>query len=555
MKGAILGLAFSAVAFLSSVALLPAFADDSAVAENTPTSADVIVYGGTSGAVIAAVQARKDGKSVILISPDKHLGGVTSSGLGKTDLGNPSAIGGLSKEFYHRIWLHYQNPSAWNGGAVPKKLPGPGQVAGGGTNPYLYVFEPKVAEAVFDQLIAENKIPVVHARLDLNSGVLKEGTRITGIRVEDGRVFHGRMFIDATYEGDLMAKAGVSYAVGREPSSQYGEKLNGLQVRQSRNNQLPPGIDPYVRKGDPSSGLLPDVNPPTTEPDGTGDKRIQAYGYRMCLTSDPANRVTVAKPDGYREADYELLFRTIEAGQTSGFFKLDLMPNHKTDSNNSGGLSTDDMGINDAYPDGDYATREKIARTQELWQRGLLWTLQSSPRVPPAIRAAYAKWGLPRDEFTDNDNWPPALYVREARRLVGDYVLTEPILEKDAPAARPIGMGSYTMDSHNVQRLVGADGMVHNEGNVQKGVRPYQIDYGVLLPKRAECENLLVPFCISASHIAFGSVRMEPVFMVLGQSAASAADLALDNHVAVQDVPYDRLKEKLTAGGQVLDLK
>lgn len=520
-----------------------------------PTSADLIVYGGTSGAVMAAVQAHQDGKSVILISPDRHLGGVTSGGLGQTDLGNPATLGGLGKEFYHRIWQYYQNPSAWSNGVVPRKLPGPGQGGKAVDNPYLYAFEPKVAEAVFDQLITENGIPVIHARLDLHGGVLKEGTQITGLRVEDGRVFHGRVFIDATYEGDLMAKARVSYAVGREPSSRYGEKLNGLQIAQARKNQLPPGIDPYVRKGDPSSGLLPGVNPPATESDGAGDQRVQAYCYRMCLTSDPANRIPVAKPEGYREADYELLFRTIEAGQTSSFFKLDSMPNHKTDSNNSGGLSTDDVGIDDAYPDGDYATRERIARTQESWQRGLLWTLQNSPRVPPTIRVAYAKWGLPKDEFTDNANWSPALYVREARRLVGDYVLTEPILEKDMPAARPVGMGSYAMDSHNVQRLVGTDGMVHNEGDVQKSVRPYQIDYGVLLPKRAECTNLLVPFCISASHIAFGSVRMEPVFMVLSQSAATAADLALDDHLPVQDVPYGQLKKKLLAEGQVLDLR
>jgi hypothetical protein len=353
----------------------------------------------------------------------------------------------------------------------------------------------------------------------------------------------------------LMAKAGVAYTVGREASAQYGESLNGLEVHLARKNQLPPGIDPYVRKGDPSSGLLPDINSTPTVPDGTGDKKIQAYCYRMCLTSDPANRVPIKKPPGYRDEDYELLYRAIEAGQKGGFFKFDPMPNHKTDSNNSTGISTDDIGVNYGYPDGDYATREKIAVDEENWQRGFVWTLQNSPRVPAAIRTAYLKWGLPKDEFTDHDHWPTALYVREGRRMVGDYVLTQPILQQNLPVARPIGLGSYNMDSHNVQRIIGADGMVHNEGDVQQGVRPYQIDYGVLLPKQTECENLLVPFCISASHIAFGSVRMEPVFMILGQSAATAADLALDGHVSAQDVPYDRLKEKLVADGQVLGLK
>jgi hypothetical protein len=521
-------------------------------AEN-PLEADVIVYGGTSGGVTAAVETHKEGKSVILISPDKHLGGLTSGGLGWSDLDNASLVGGLSRDFYHRIWLHYQNPAAWNDGVIPSRIPGQHLEGKDDVDQLMFVFEPKAAEAVFNQLIEENKVPVVNARLDLKGGVLKEGTRITGLRVEDGRVFHGKIFIDATYEGDLMAKAGVSYAIGREPSSQYNESLNGLEVHLAIKNQLLPGIDPYLRKGDPASGLLPGINPTPTEPDGTGDKKIQAYCYRMCLTSEPANMAPIAKPEGYREEDYELLFRAIEAGQKD-FFKTDPIPNHKTDSNNTGGISTDYIGMNYDYPDGDYATRERIARAQETWQRGLIWTLQNSPRVPPAIRALYSKWGLPKDEFKDNNNWPPPLYVREARRLVGDYVLTEPILTRSLPAKRPIGLGSYAMDSHNVERIVGTDGMAHNEGDVQKKLaKPYQIDYGVLLPKHAECENLLVPFCISATHIAFGSVRMEPVFMILGQSAASAASIALDDKVAVQDVPYDRLKAKLLIGGQQLE--
>ena len=527
-----------------------------------PTDADIIVYGGTSGAVIAAVQAHKEGKSVILVSPDRHLGGLTSGGLGWADVGKVSLIGGLSKEFFHRVWRHYNDPSAWRDGIVPKTVRAQTPVGKDDAGQLMYVFEPRVAESIFNQFVAENKIPVVHARLDLANGVMKEGTRITGLRVEDGRVFHGKIFIDASYEGDLMAKAGVTYTVGREASSQYGESLNGVQVKLATKNQLPPGIDPYVREGAPSSGLLPGVNPSTTLPDGSGDKKIQAYCYRMCLTSDPDHRIDVAKPAGYRDEDYELLFRAIEAesklktGAKADFFKLDPVPNHKTDSNNENGISTDDIGMNYDYPDADYATRDEIALAHRNWQLGLIWALQNSPRVPEAIRVVYAKWGLPDDEFTDNDHWPYALYIREARRMVGDFVLTQRVLSEGLPAQRPVGIGSYAMDSHNVQRLVGADGFVHNEGDVQKPVKhPYQIDYGVLLPKRAECENLLVTFDVSATHIAFGSVRMESVFMILSQSAADAASLAIDNNVAVQDVPYDKLHAQFVNDGQKLEVK
>lgn len=525
----------------------------SAIAQDV--HADLVVYGGTSGGVIAAVQGANEHLSVVLVSPDRHLGGLTSSGLGWADVGNVSGIGGLAREFFHRVWLHYQQPSAWVDGVVPTHVAAQTKVGKDDANQLMYVFEPHVAEGIFDQLLAEKKISVVTGRLDLKAGVVKEGARIKSLRLEDGRVVSGKMFIDASYEGDLMARAGVSYTVGREAASQYGEDHNGVRFAMAKLNQLPPGIDPYVKKGDPTSGLLPGVNPPSSEPDGSGDKRIQAYCYRMCLTDDPQNRVAVTKPADYREGDYELLFRAIEAGQTSRFFKLSPVPNHKTDSNNDSGISTDYIGMNYAYPDAGYAERERIARAHEKWQLGLIWTLQNSPRVPEAIRREYAKWGLPKDEFADNGHWPYALYVREGRRMVGDYVLTEKILSSREPVARPVAVGSYAMDSHNVQRLVGPDGFVHNEGDVQKPVKhAYGIDYGVLLPKRAECENLLVPFCISASHIAFGSVRMESVFMVLGQSSATAAALALKENLAVQDVPYAELKARLEGDGQVLSL-
>jgi hypothetical protein len=530
------------------------FSAISIVRADSNPKAEVVIYGGTSGGVMAAVQARREGRSVMIVSPEKHLGGMTSSGLGWADVGKVSLIGGLSREFFHRVWLHYRDTSAWSDGVVPAVVHAQTPVGKDDVHQLMYVFEPKVAEGIFDQLISDNNIPVIHARLDLKNGVLKEGKSITGLRLEGGQLVNGKVFIDASYEGDLMAAAGVSYTVGREASSQYGEDLDGLQVRRAVKNQLPPGIDPHLRKGDPGSGLLPGVNPPATEPDGSGDRKIQAYCYRMCLTSDPAHRVAIPRPDGYREEDYELLFRAIEAGAKGPFFKLDPMPNHKTDSNNSGGISTDYIGMNNDYPEADYAGRQRIAQAHRNWQLGLIWTLQHSPRISAETRAYYSRWGLPDDEFADNGHWPYDLYIRESRRMVGDYILTEDILAHGLAVERPVGIGSYAMDSHNVQRLVGMDGMVHNEGDVQKPLkRPYQIDYGVLLPRRTECSNLLVTFCISATHIAFGSVRMEPVFMILSQSAASAAGIALADKIAVQDVPYDKLSARLAAAGQELD--
>ncbi len=521
-----------------------------------PAAVDICVYGGTSAGVVAAVEARKMGCSVLLISPTKHLGGMTSGGLGFTDMGDERILGGLSYECFHRIWAHYQNDSAWT--FEKRSQYGNKGQSGPALNDQLQLataFEPHVAEAVFNQLVAENQIHVVHARLDLTNGVIKDGGRIISLRMDDGRQFRAAVFIDATYEGDLMAGAGVSYAVGREPNSQYHETLDGIAVRQAVKNQLPPGIDPYVVPGDPRSGLLPGVNPDAGGEEGAGDKKIQAYCYRMCLTDVPENRVPIGKPPGYRESDYELLFRAIAQKQTDHFFKLSLLPNRKTDSNNDGGISTDDIGMNYDYPEAGYAERARIERAHELWQRGLLWTLQNSPRVPKAIRQRYQRWGLPKDEFADTGNWSPQLYIREARRMVSDYVVTEALIRNSRSVTRSIGMGAYTLDSHHVQRYVDAAGHVRNEGDVQSRVHgPYEIDYGCLVPREAECANLLVPVCVSATHIAYGSIRMEPVFMILGQSAGTAAALAVQGGVPVQRVDYAKLKERLIAERQVLEL-
>jgi len=542
--------------FATSLLTLMGMAVSSASAADT-ADVDICVYGGTSGAVAAAVQAVRMKKSVVLISPDRNLGGMTSGGLGWTDIGDERILGGLSHEFFHKLYVHYQKDESWD---IQKKSTyknqGQGSPAMNHKAKTMSIFEPKVAEQAFNEWITENKIPVVKARLDRKKdSIVMDGKKISSIRIEDGRTIKAKIFVDATYEGDLMALAGVSYTIGREPNSKYKETISGIQAGHT-GNQLPRGIDPYVVKGDKSSGLLPGVNPDVGGENGTGDHRVQAYCYRMCLTNQPKNRVMIGKPEGYNEKDYEIVFRSIEAGQRNRFFKFSPLPNHKTDSNNDSGASTDFIGMNYDYPEADYATRDKQAKAHENWQRGLVWTLQNHPRVPEGIRKAHADWGLPKDEFTDNNHWAYALYVREARRMVSDYVVTQHTIADSSYVKRSIGMGAYTMDSHQVQRYVTPEGDVQNEGDVQDKIKgPYRIDYGSVIPKKDECENLLVTFCVSSSHMAFGSIRMEPVFMVLSQSAVTAGAMAIDQKIAVQDVPYDQLQKRLLADDQRLELE
>ncbi len=512
---------------------------------------DLVVYGGTPGGITAAVQAARLGKTAILIEPGRHLGGMTSGGLGATDIGNKGAIGGLAREFYRRVRKHYEQDSAWKQ-ERRADFKGPGHAPHEDT---AWTFEPHVAEKIFNDLLREAKVPVVLGRrLDLKAGVRKDGPRIVSITMESGQTYRGKVFLDATYEGDLMAKAGVSYHVGREANRTYGETLNGVQVRRAIHHQFIKKVDPYVQPGVPSSGLVPRVHagPPGT--DGDGDRRVQAYNFRLCATDRPANRRPWPKPAGYDEKQYELLLRNFEAGDHRLPWNPILMPNRKTDSNNNFAFSTDDIGTNYDYPDGDYATREKILKAHVAYQQGLMWTLANHPRVPERVRKHFRTWGLAKDEFTDTDNWPHQLYVREARRMVGAYVMIEQNCRGRRVAEDSVGLAAYTMDSHNTQRYVTKDGHVLNEGDVQVGgFPPYPISYRALVPKEKECANLLVPVCLSASHISYGSIRMEPVFMVLGQSAATAAALAIDDQVSIQKVDYPKLRKRLLEQKQVLD--
>nr|WP_229239848.1 FAD-dependent oxidoreductase [Echinicola soli] len=520
--------------------------------------ADIIIYGGTSAAVTAAVEASRSGKSVIMVSPDRHLGGLSSGGLGFTDTGNKEAIGGLAREFYHRVYLHYQQDTAWKWQrAAEYGNRGQGTVAMDGENRTMWIFEPHVAEQVFEGFIAENGIRVFRDQwLDRKQGVGMVGGEIREIQTLSGNTFQGKVFIDATYEGDLMAAAGVSYHVGREATTTYGENWNGIQKEAFHHgHHFKAPIDPYVVKGDPTSGLLPFISEEPPGTNGQGDNKIQAYCFRLCMSNHPDNRIAFEKPEGYDPADYQLLARVFESGWNEWFQKYDAIPNKKTDTNNHGPFSMDFIGENYAYPEASYQERKAIIKAHEQYQKGLLYFVAHDPEVPEQVRKQMQEWGLARDEFTDNGHWPHQLYIREARRMLGEGVLTElEVLGKRA-VEHPIGMGSYSIDSHNVQRYVTEDGAVQNEGDI--GIHPpepYQISLGSILPRRQECINLLVPVCVSASHSAYGSVRMEPVFMILGQAAAATAVLAIDRDTGVQEVNYQTLRPKLLERGMVLDL-
>ena len=520
---------------------------------------DLVIYGGTSAGVIAAVQAKKMGLSVVIVGPDKHLGGLTSGGLGWTDTGNKAVIGGLARDFYHRIWKAYQRDETWtfqNKSEYGGK--GQGTPAIDGANRTQWIFEPRVAESVYEDYVKELAIPVHRDEwLNRENGVKKEAGKIAAITMLSGKTFTGKMFIDATYEGDLLAAAGVDYHVGREGRDVYGEDWNGVQTTVLHHRHhfgaVPKPISPYIVPDDPNSGVLPRIS---TDPPGerfSGDKRVQAYCFRMCLTDAPENRIPFSEPDGYDAGQYELLARIYEAGWRETFDKFDPIPNHKTDTNNHGPMSTDNIGFNYDYPEASYARRREIMKEHETYQKGWLWFHCTDPRVPDEIREKMQSWGLPKDEFIDNGHWPHQLYIREARRMVGTLVMTENELLQRRETPGSVGMGSYTIDSHNTQRYITQDGFVQNEGDIGVGCPPYKIAFGSLLPKKEQCENLLVPVCVSSSHIAFGSIRMEPVFMILGQSAATAAALAIQGNIAVQDVPYEKLKERLLADGQVLE--
>jgi FAD dependent oxidoreductase len=514
---------------------------------------DLVVYGGTAGGVITAVAAAREGSRVALLEPRDHLGGMVSGGLGWTDYGKKEVIGGYSLEYFQRAGRKYGVPLQWH-------------------------LEPHVAESVFKELVTEARVEVFYRhRLKERTGVAKDGARLTAITMENGAVFRARVFVDATYEGDLMAQAGVSYAWGRESSDQYGESLAGVRDRTPK-HQFQVQVKPFDQRG----RLLPEVSPEKKLPGGTGDRKVQAYNFRVCMTQVAANRVPFPKPAHYDPARYELLARMLtemdaikqaasRVADTSSSESMDPMyrlkqpwslvdvmkpdpiPNGKTDTNNNGAFSTDYIGGNYDYPEGDYAARARIWQAHVDYVQGFFYFLQNDPKVPKALRDEMARWGLCKDEFTDTGHWPHQLYVREARRMLGEYVMFQKDIQTTLTKPDVIGMGSYNSDSHNVQRIVNDDGFVENEGDMQVPVAPYQIPYRMILPKRAQASNLLVPVCFSATHVAYSTLRMEPQYMIIGQAAGVATKMAIDKGVAVQDIDTQALTAKLRAQGAIME--
>jgi hypothetical protein len=525
----------------SALALVVIVFTGHAKAQAGPAVYDLVVYGDSAGAVTAAVAAKRLGRSVILVNPTGFLGGMSASGLGATDfLGKRSTFGGIASEFYDAIAASYGKA-------------------------FVRSFEPHVGQRVFDQLIADADVPVVlNEKLDRETGVRMDARRIVSITTLSGKTYCGRMFLDASYVGDLMAAAGVTFTVGREPESLYGENLAGVRrgdthprkhYTQGNKDHFIKNVDPYLTPGDPNSGLLPYIFKIDNLTNGQGDRKIQAYNYRVCLTTDPKRRLPIEKPEGYREIDHELLLRNFEAGdhRVPALIEPLAGSGSKVDWNSMHAVGSDYAGANWEYPEAGYERRREIEAAHQAYILGHLWTLSHNPRVPAAIRKQVSAYGLPRDEFTDNNAWPYMIYIREARRMVSDYVMTQQDCEGKRAVRDPVGLGSFGMDSHVVQVYVDETGHARRDGTIWRvPPRPYGISYRSIVPRKGECENLLVPICLSASHVAHGSIRMEPVFMVLGQSAATAAHMALDRNVSVQDVAYPVLRERLDADRQQL---
>ncbi|MDQ8050845.1 FAD-dependent oxidoreductase [Luteibacter sp.] len=495
--------------------------------------AEVVVYGGTAGGVIAAVSAAREGRKVIVLEPGERLGGMISGGLSANDVGTEAVIGGFSREFFERAGKYYGVPIQWN-------------------------VEPHVAEKILEDMAHEAGVTVLYGqRLRETNGVSKHGTHIDALTMENGRSFRAKIFLDATYEGDLMAQANVSYTWGRESSARYGESLAGVRVRTPK-HQFELKVSAFDRQGK----LLPEIQPGPRGAPGSGDRKVQAYNFRLCMTQVRSNLVTVPRPASYVSARYALLARTMSAMESKLRRPLTVgevlsvvpIPNGKADINNNGAFSTDFIGGNWDYPQADYAARAEIWQAHRDYEQGLIYFLMTDGQVSNALRKEMQSWGLCRDEFVQTGHWPHQLYIREARRMLGEFVMTQRDIQDELTKPDSVGMGSYNSDSHNVQRFVDERGFVQNEGDMQVEVQPYQIPYGILLPKRNEASNLLVPVAFSASHVAYSTLRMEPQYMILGQAAGVAAHLAIRGGTSVQDLDRATLSAILRKQRAVLEL-
>jgi FAD dependent oxidoreductase len=496
---------------------------------------DLAVYGGTAGGIVTAIAASRQGLQVVLIEPSHHIGGMVSGGLSHSDIGNPDVIGGISREFFERVGQHYGEPLEWN-------------------------FEPHVADQVFHEMLNQTKVTLlVDSRLREKGGVTKQRNRIVAITLESGAIIQAKVFADCTYEGDLMGEAGVRYTWGRESTARYDESLAGVRGRQRPDHHFNVRVSPYNESG----GLLAEVQPGPKGPIGTGDQKVQAYSYRLCLTDQTSNQIRFPKPDGYDRKRYELLARLIQAitqqqdhpPNMKQMMIMSPLKGDKWDINSFGAFSTDHIGASWDYPTADYAKRSVIWQDHYSYVAGFMYFLAHDASVPDSLKREIDRYGVAKDEFTDASGWPWQLYIRESRRMVGEYVVTQKDIQTDLVKRDSIGMGSYQSDSHNVERIPTPDGAVENEGEMYTPVKPYEIPYRFMLPRRQDqLSNLLVPVCFSASHVAYSTLRMEPQYMIIGQAAGVAAAIAIQKKVTVYDVPIGDLQSRLLAGKAVLHM-
>jgi hypothetical protein len=499
---------------------------------------DLVVYGGTASGVITAYSAAQQGLQVVLLEPTAHLGGMVSGGLSATDLGKSSIIGGYARDFYRKAAAHY--------GVHNLDLE------------ESWLSEPHVDESIFRAILKDSGVEVhFHERLRETKGVIIVDKQIVSITTSNGMQWHAKVFADCSYEGDLMAQSNVSYTWGRESTKEYGEDLAGVRELTPQ-HQFRWALSAY----DAHHHLLPEVDPGPLALRGSGDKKVQAYNFRLILTNDPANRLPFPRPRGYDRSRFALLNRCLNEFQKhrgrapvlADFFRPVTIPNHKADFNNNGPISTDYIGHSWNYPEASYAKKATLWKEHLLYIQSFVYFLSHDASVPDSLRAEINQWGLPKDEFSDTDHWPNQMYIREGRRMVGEYVMRQSDLQTERAKSDSIGMGSYNSDSHNIQRVAMPDGSVRNEGDVQVEVAPYEISYRSIIPKRSELTNLLVPVCLSATHVAYSSVRMEPQYMIIGQAAGVAAALAIDKHTALQDVSIPDLQKKLREHSAVLHM-
>lgn len=507
----------------------------------TETPYDLVVYGATASGAMAALTAAREGLHVVLLEPGNHVGGMLTGGLSATDVGNRNVIGGYPLEFFQRVGQYYDvqqfdQTVSWR-------------------------FEPHVGEEILRSMLEESGLKEagvdlrLHERLREKGGVIKAGNRIVSMTTEDGTAWKGKVFVDATYEGDLMAAAGVSYTWGRESIAKYGESLAGVRA-ETPMHQFKFKLSAYG----PDGKLLPEISAGPLAPPGSADHEVQSCNFRLILTKDRHNQVPYPKPSNYDPHKYQLLANYIHGfmqhyGRVPRFNELTLqvgIPNHKTDFNNMGPFSTDYIGKDWTLPNASYAERKIIWQDHINYTKGFFYFLAHDPQVPEQLRKEVNEWGLAKDEFTDTEHWPPQLYIRESRRMIGEYVMTQKDLQTERNKTDAIGMGSYNIDSHNFERVAMPDGSVQNEGDTEIPVQPYQIPYRILLPQREQAGNLLVPVCVSASHVGYSSLRMEPQYMIMGQAAGVAASIAVRENTDVQNIDIKILQDELRKGGAIL---